>query len=157
MKRSFGSGYLMTKIRIIDASVSVRALIPHESSPDGFALIRYLSDEEAVIFAPTLHVYEVDSALRQAVQNRVLTGDQAETARRQFDSLGIEFLPPNTELSLSAIAWAARLPQSKAYDAHYLALAEHLGAEFWTFDKRLAAAARATGADWARLASEAIA
>lgn len=37
----------------------------------------------------------------------------------------------------SALDLAERLSLSATYDAHYLALAEWLGAEFWTADQRL--------------------
>ena len=36
-----------------------------------------------------------------------------------------------------ALALADRFALPAAYDAHYLALAEHLEAEFWTTDRRL--------------------
>lgn len=41
-------------------------------------------------------------------------------------------------LSLRALVLVGELGHSKAYDAFYLALAEHLNAEFWTADKHLA-------------------
>jgi len=37
-----------------------------------------------------------------------------------------------------ALQLAQELNLSAAYDAHYLALAEQFGAEFWTADQRLA-------------------
>lgn len=38
----------------------------------------------------------------------------------------------------AALAFAARFSFPAAYDAHYLALTDRLGAEFWTTDRRLA-------------------
>jgi hypothetical protein len=35
-------------------------------------------------------------------------------------------------------SWRRPLSLPAAYDAHYLALAERVGAEFWTTDRRLA-------------------
>lgn len=39
-----------------------------------------------------------------------------------------------------ALSLATRFTLPATYDAHYLALAEELGCEFWTADKRLAGA-----------------
>jgi predicted nucleic acid-binding protein len=41
------------------------------------------------------------------------------------------------ELHARALDLAERLSLPAAYDAHYLALADWLGAEFWTADQRL--------------------
>ena len=57
----------------------------------------------------------------------------------------------------SALRWAARLNQARAYDAFHLALAEELGAEFWTADRRLANAAQRAGATWAHWIGETVA
>jgi predicted nucleic acid-binding protein len=42
----------------------------------------------------------------------------------------------------AAIETAWKLNRPATYDAHYLALAEKLGAEFWTLDQRLFNAVR---------------
>ncbi|NPA27193.1 MAG: type II toxin-antitoxin system VapC family toxin, partial [Chloroflexi bacterium] len=44
------------------------------------------------------------------------------------------------ELHLEALALAHELNLPAAYDAHYLALARRMNAEFWTADQRLAKA-----------------
>jgi predicted nucleic acid-binding protein len=56
-------------------------------------------------------------------------------------------------LHLSALAMAERFALPAAYDAHYLALAERLGAEFWTGDGRLARTVR-PALSWVHLAGE---
>jgi predicted nucleic acid-binding protein len=45
-----------------------------------------------------------------------------------------------------ALRWADRLGHAKAYDAHYLALAEQEGLELWTADRRLSNGAQQAGA-----------
>lgn len=42
----------------------------------------------------------------------------------------------------AALAFAARFSLPAAYDAHYLALADRLSAQFWTTDRRLANSVR---------------
>lgn len=49
-----------------------------------------------------------------------------------------------------AIELARQFNLPAAYDAHYLALAERLDAEFWTCDRRLVQAVRSTY-DWVNL------
>lgn len=44
-------------------------------------------------------------------------------------------------MSLAALVWSRRLRRGNAYDSAYLALAEALGAELWTADRRLTNAA----------------
>jgi len=55
----------------------------------------------------------------------------------------------------AVLEWAGRLNQSRAYDAFYMALAEELGAEFWTADQRLARAAQQAGVTWTHWIGEA--
>jgi predicted nucleic acid-binding protein len=74
-----------------------------------------------------------------------LTGirlSEAQTRLEALAHLGMQLVPPTLELDYLALRWAARLGHTVAYDAHYLALAELLGCDFWTADRPLAAAAR---------------
>jgi predicted nucleic acid-binding protein len=52
-----------------------------------------------------------------------------------------------------ALDLAERFSLPAAYDAHYLALAEQLGAEFWTADRKLVRAVQST-LPWVRLVGE---
>ena len=51
--------------------------------------------------------------------------------------IGCEEVPPSLALNRLTLSWAERLGQSKTYDAHYLAVSEQTGAEFWTADEFL--------------------
>lgn len=64
----------------------------------------------------------------------------AETIREALDTaltLPIH-LRATDDMHSDALRLAERYGLRAAYDAHYLALAERLGAEFWTADRRLA-------------------
>jgi predicted nucleic acid-binding protein len=54
-----------------------------------------------------------------------------------------------------ALRWAHQLGHSKAYDTHYLAVAEHEGIELWTAGRRLANGAPHTGVRWVHWVGEA--
>jgi predicted nucleic acid-binding protein len=86
--------------------------------------------------APSLLIYEVASALHRYVHHNMLLPEEASDALEAALGLGIE-LRGNAELHRRALAMAAQLALPAAYDAHYLALAEGLGAEFYTADRRL--------------------
>ena len=70
--------------------------------------------------------------------------------RMAVDLLALEFqrVVPTLELHQSALAWAERVGQAKVYDAHYVALAESLSAEFWTVDQKLFNSLKRLGVDW---------
>ena len=80
----------------------------------------------------------------------VLPAARAEAALAALSELSIVRVSPDADSLLAALRWAARLGQRAAYDAQYLALAERLGAEFYTADRRLASLAEAAGLPWVR-------
>jgi predicted nucleic acid-binding protein len=98
--------------------------------------------------APALWSYEVGSALRKAVVTRFVPGKDLDGLIALVWALDIESIPDSPDLQRRALAWAERLRQSKSYDGAYLAVAEALGAEFWTADRALVDRA---GVDWVRL------
>jgi len=100
------------------------------------------------LVAPLLLEYELVTILRKAIAADLLTVDLAEKALQQILELGIRCLLPNSQLHKSALRWAARLGQTKAYDAHYVALAEQQRSELWTADRRLVNAAHQAGVAW---------
>jgi predicted nucleic acid-binding protein len=66
----------------------------------------------------------------------------------QLLSLEFERISPDLSLRQAAWRWAERLGQLKVYDAHYVALAESLAADFWTVDQRLYHALHQLGTGW---------
>ena len=54
----------------------------------------------------------------------------------------IELITPSPQLTEAAFDWSLRLKRANAYDSFYLALAEALGSELWTADRRLVNAAK---------------
>ena len=54
--------------------------------------------------------------------------------------LGVRLIPPDAAQAALAYDWTLRLHRAAAYDSFYLALAETMGADLWTVDRRLSAA-----------------
>ncbi len=122
---------------VIDANLLLALMLPLPYSDEAERQIRSWRKEGRVLIAPALIAYEVASGLRRAVSAGWVSTSEASELLRQLSQLRIEEYSPDLELSESALRWAERLGQSKAYDGQYLALAERFIAELWTSDKRL--------------------
>lgn len=80
--------------------------------------------------------YEVTNALYQFTKVGGLTVSTAEELLDVLVTLPIELVNV-VHSHQRALSIAYRYRSGAAYDAHYVALAQHLGAELWTADKRL--------------------
>lgn len=96
-------------------------------------------DSERRLAAPALIKYEVCNALYQYEKVGVLDGDLVDRALQSVLEMPIKLFA-DQGLHNKALQIARRFSLPAAFDAHYLALADWLGAEFWTLDKRLAQA-----------------
>lgn len=113
---------------VMDASAAVLGLLN-----DGDARRTLVSTTVAV---PHLADSEVANALRAQVLRGTATDDEAHTALGQWQRLGIRRFPA---AALLQRVWGLR-HNLTAYDATYVALAEAIGCELVTADRRLAAA-----------------
>jgi predicted nucleic acid-binding protein len=120
----------------IDASFVVPLVTRvHEGSPFS-RLWREWHEAGLRPAAPTLLCYEVANALHRYVVHGALLLDEAAAALDVALDLGITWFG-DAELHKRALQTAQEQTLPAVYDAHYLALAERLGAEFWTSDRRL--------------------
>jgi len=86
--------------------------------------------------APGLFRFEITAVIRKAVyQGRASTEEGRQALQKALAFTVTIFTPAG--LHESAWELATRFNRPTAYDAHYLALAEMLGCEFWTADRRL--------------------
>jgi len=90
-----------------------------------------------LLIAPTLLYYEVANALHRYLVSGLITLEEEQAAFEAALEIGI-VLHTDSRMHRRALQLAQELNLSAAYDAHYLALAEQFGAEFWTADQRLA-------------------
>ena len=143
----------MTDI-VVDSNLIAAIAIPLPYSDAAQKLIAEWKKAGFVIGGPVLWEYEFTTVLRRAQYHGLLTMEQMARALQRVSILNIQSLLPSDGLHRSALFWAERLKQSRAYDAQYLALAEELSAEFWTGDKRLANGARSLGINWVHWVGE---
>lgn len=140
---------------VIDASVGL-GLVLHEAYTDAaYRLMGHLAQGQAHLVVPALWDYECLSALRAAVFLQKIPAAAAREALGALWDLAPERIGPRRELHESALLWAERLGQRKAYDAQYVALAEALEAELWSADQRLVNGLKAQGVSWGHWIGEA--
>jgi predicted nucleic acid-binding protein len=102
--------------------------------------------ERRRVVAPALLFYEVVNALYHYQRHGWLSPAAIESALRAALALPIE-LVEDAEMHLQAPALAERYRLPATHDAHYLALAERLAADFWTADQRLFRTLRSAGVE----------
>jgi predicted nucleic acid-binding protein len=139
---------------VIDANMVVAIVLPFPYSDQVTEKMVAWKRAGMELLAPLLLEYEVAAILRKAVAAQWLTTDLAIEAMGEILDLKVRGVAPTAHLHEGALRWAERLGQAKAYDAHYLALAEQEGAELWTADRRLANGAQQAGAHWAHWIGE---
>jgi predicted nucleic acid-binding protein len=123
----------------VDASLVIRLLV----APRSESVVQLWEEWDAErrrIVAPTLLYYEVANALYRYRKHGLLTLSAVQLLLEAVLAIPID-LHAEAELHSRALILADRLSLPAAYDAHYLALAEQLGIEFWTADGRLGQAA----------------
>lgn len=135
----------------VDAGLVIRLVADPEDE-----VVRQLwegwDDERRPLAAPTLLRYEVTSVLYRYGRAGLMSASSVRLALQAALALPLR-LHGEYDLHEQALDLAERFSLPAAYDAHYLALAERLGAAFWTADERLARAVR-PGLRWVRLVGE---
>jgi predicted nucleic acid-binding protein len=139
---------------VVDANFSLAQVLPLSYSPAVVQRMRSWRDELPRILVPGLWEYEVVTGLRRACFQRLLSLEQVQTSLDELLGMELEVVLASAKLHRCALEWADRLGQSRAYDAQYLALAEQMGAELWTGDRRLANGAFALGVEWVHWVGE---
>ncbi|MBN1450593.1 MAG: type II toxin-antitoxin system VapC family toxin [Anaerolineales bacterium] len=102
------------------------------------------------LVAPTLLYYEVTNSLYRYLKAGIFTFETIEKTLRAATALPIELIG-EANIHQRAKDLAAKYNLPAAYDAHYLALAEHLAVELWTADARLFNTVHSFGVEWVKL------
>jgi predicted nucleic acid-binding protein len=140
---------------VIDASLAIRAVLPATAEAEkDLGVMASWQQAGVSILAPEIWLPEAVSAIRQAVIGHMITEKEGQNAVADIFDLGVEIVLSDAHLCQNALAWAARLGHSKAYDSFYLALAEKTEAELWTADQRLVNRAHQVNVAWVRWIGE---
>ncbi|RMF29966.1 MAG: PIN domain-containing protein [Chloroflexi bacterium] len=118
----------------VDASFLIRLL--ESGDPDTPVVRLWVKWHRAgrSLVAPTLLYYEIANALHRYTVHGELLPQEATDMLDIALRLDIA-LYGDAAMHHRALQLAAHLSLPAAYDAHYLALAERLGAELWTADR----------------------
>lgn len=126
----------MTTTICADASIVANVLSNSHPESSFQQLWTQWRTDETLIVAPTLLLYEICNSLHRAVVAGRITVPESKRLLEVALSLDVQ-LYRDAELHQQALKIAQRENLPASYDAHYLALAERLGIEFWTGDRRL--------------------
>lgn len=129
-----------------DANLIVR-LVAFPDSQAVQDLWQHWKQEDRMIIAPGLVLYEVTNALYQYLKHHVLSADTVSYALETALQLPVQMVD-DREVHRRAMALARRYRLPAAHDAHYLAVAEVRQAELWTTDRKLFDACQQ---DWIKL------
>lgn len=135
---------------VVDANIIIGLALPLPYSEAATGQMRKWQNQNEELVVPSLWHYECISALRKALVLNIISSEEVSDALQNIFNLGIKDFQPTFYLNQKALEWASRLNQTVAYDAAYLALAEHLNSEFWTADNKLYKAAESEGLIWVR-------
>jgi predicted nucleic acid-binding protein len=122
---------------IVDASLAAKWLFPEEEHSDlALALLAATLQTGEPVLAPPLLPSEVANTIRQRMRREGVPLDQALALLEAFFALPLTLTAPSL-LSRRALILAVEHDLPAVYDAHYVALAEILGCDLWTDDRRL--------------------
>lgn len=127
----------MTGRLVVDASFAFRLILPGPLQASFRERVAQWKNDGSELYAPTLWLYEMTSALCKAVRLGDLTPGEGRQALALAQRLGVRLIPPDDILARSAFEWTVRLNRAAACEGFYLALAEALQCELWTADLRL--------------------
>lgn len=135
---------------VVDSNIVAALALPLPYDALATEAMRYWTTQGERLIAPTLMEYELVTIIRRGVASNQLRRERALPVLHQLQKSGVEMIAPTVWLHEQTLYWAERLNQSKAYDAHYLALAAREDATLWTADRRLANGAQQLGLTWVR-------
>lgn len=129
---------------VVDANLIVVLAVDDDRAAAVESLLQDWSATSEELHAPDLLLYEVANALTRLVAANAFPRDRVPPAWRTVQATPITYHSLDL-YGLDVVAMALQLRRQSAYDAAYLALADRLGAELWTFDGPLARNATSLG------------
>ena len=100
-------------------------------------LFKSWSKDSRPVHAPSILYAEVTSTIRERVYRGTVQPAYAGALLGEALDWRITIWTDIRSIQASALEFATRFNRPKAYDAQYLAVADALGCELWTADRRL--------------------
>jgi predicted nucleic acid-binding protein len=128
----------MTDTVVVDASLALKWVLSEADSNTAITLLQSWNTHNMEIIAPALFTYEATNILYRQIVTHKLSYEEVSKLLTKLFSIGILLnFVQHREISIRAMELALRFGLPAAYDAHYLALAEHDRCEYWTADSQL--------------------
>ncbi len=121
----------------LDASFVLAILLGAEYSNEAARRWGRALGEGVTPVVPPLFFAEVTSVLRSHAYQERLSADESRELLSESLEWPLTAYEDNPQLQRRALELAALYNRPKAYDAQYLAVAELVGCELWTLDRRL--------------------
>jgi predicted nucleic acid-binding protein len=120
----------------VDATVAAKWLLPEEYSQEALDLVGATVRAGERILGPQLLPVEITNIIRQRMRREHLALDEARRLLARFFTFHVT-LRGSDELHDGALRLSVAYDLPAVYDAHYVALAQQLGCDLWTDDRRL--------------------
>jgi predicted nucleic acid-binding protein len=128
----------------VDASVAVKWAVKGEPfRAKARTLLKDSGAKGVKLIAPPFFIWEVDSAIRKRIFDGKMAVAEAQKAYAILDAAPVVILDV-TGMRQRAREIAGQFNQRAVYDSTYIALAEARGCEFWTADKLIYDAVKAS-------------
>lgn len=128
----------MSDIVVVDASLALKWVLSEPDSSTGITLLKEWNTQKVEVIAPALFAYEATNILYRQVVTGKLTYDETKKLLARLFAIGVELdFSHYNNASTRAMEFSHRFGLPATYDAHYLALAEREGCDYWTADMRL--------------------
>lgn len=133
-------------MRVLDASMTLAWLFQRIDPTEAVLADQALDElDQEQFMVPAIWYAEVSNAVLLGERRRVVTQAQCDIFLAELGAAGIEPDSADLKLRQNIVLVLARAHALTAYDATYLELAIRTGAILYTFDRKLAEAARNAG------------
>jgi predicted nucleic acid-binding protein len=126
----------MTSSVVVDSGVLLASVLKETYTEQAQQLLTLWDTQNLRLAAPVLLHYELAATVRKRVFRQLLAEESAILLLDTLLTRPIDLISSEA-LVRRAYELATQYQQPTTYDSQYLALAESLGAEFWTLDERL--------------------